>query len=341
MAHIFKHFSGKEKGILVFTHKELYNSDIVETFLSKEIKDKYFIGCHYGWYMPNTTPKKYIDFHMGKKSTVSFDSKVFRIPLNSRNFTEKIFSNWNQSRYWDIASISHGNQNKKVDKILEQARRLYDLKKEYKILLILTANTKEEELKKHIAFYHENFSKKEKELFTLMVPSPVASRLGFSRSQIAHFLNSSKVLTLFSKTEGESRIISEGLLCGNIVVADKNLRGGGLDYLDNKNSALFEDIDLAYLSWISAVEEFPVFEYNQNKLYQQLHETQSIKTLKDYFNKLYVKHGMRFDYKLINTDNLNFRLPAHDDSVPWVSYDRYTSDIFSKEQFMAFVGELK
>jgi hypothetical protein len=63
--------------------------------------------------------------------------------------------------------------------------------------------------------------------------------------------------------------------------------------------------------------------------------------------EFYASKGLKFDEELINTDNLNRRLPAHfydPQSVPWASELKYrfkTTDITNVFMLQSFLKELK
>ena len=61
------------------------------------------------------------------------------------------------------------------------------------------------------------------------------------------------------------------------------------------------------------------------------------------FHKLYVANGEKFDNVLINTDNLNLRLPGHYLDVPWNTPDGngITADIVSDKQLDIFMNNLE
>lgn len=82
MAHIFKHPNKSNKGIIIFTHKELQlfnlkvNLRLIQnpfrivttysTFKRKisKIREKYFIVFHWGFYSENQTSPEWVDFHL-------------------------------------------------------------------------------------------------------------------------------------------------------------------------------------------------------------------------------------------------------------------------------------
>jgi glycosyltransferase involved in cell wall biosynthesis len=187
------------------------------------------------------------------------------------------------------------------------------------------------------------FNRKERESFTLMRLSAELGFLGISPATIAHFYKSSKAFCLLSSAEGESRVIHEALLCGLPVVCYSGLLGGGRDYLDDTNSAQFDDYSKIHLSLLDAAQKAgSKLVVDTDRLSGELSEIKTIPKLKQLFEEMYNKDGNEFDGELTNTDELNLRLPAHYLEVPWnvESGNGVTADIISKEQMTIFIKEL-
>ena len=85
-------------------------------------------------------------------------------------------------------------------------------------------------------------SETERQNITLTLLSPLGNPFPLSEQAISDFMNLSKVFTLFSDKEGESRVVSEALLCGLPVVVKKDILGGATDYLNIQNSKLFTSL---------------------------------------------------------------------------------------------------
>ena len=376
MAHIFKYPKNGNKGIIVFTHKELIAYEYLWFITSRReylfnalqfynipfklfkqwnikkkiqtLKKYYFIGIHYGWLMKNPKIPQWVDFHLAKKSTLILDdyNNHFLIPLSSRNFTPTIMKNKNLPKYWDIVIVAKNIKHKNLDVFLKTIRKIYDLGYKYKILIISSSNKGEEKSKAFannlFDIYFDDFSYEERENITLL---KLDWRLGFQGlhySTISHLLNQSKIFAFFTKIEGVAKALQEALLCGLPIVAYKGLAGGGgADYLNEKNSILFDDFDKAHLSLIEAVENYDKFEVNTDELAKELYDVYSIEKFKKYMDVLYKKHNQIFDGELINTDHLNRRLPAHfyDKNLGWCDDKKYrytTTDVVSLYEFNRF-----
>ena len=344
MAHIFKH-SSEGKGIIVFTHKEIGRAETVASTL----REKYFLGIHYGSAANLFTHSQpWQDFCMGAKSTVSFgNTEPFRIPFNSRAFTPEYFvQNKETTKYWDIINVSRNANVKKLNEFLKAIRKLYDQGKMYNVLLVVPSADNEKpnsHFTNIVEVYGELFSEKEREHFTLMRLSKELGFLGISPKTIAHFYNSSKVFCLLSDAEGESRVIHEALLCGLPVVVFAGLLGGGRDYLDKSNSVQFTHYNDVYLALQAAVEGSEGhLKVNTERLSEELSELKTVPRLKGMFGDLYSMHNEKFDNELINTDNLNLRLPGHYLDVPWNTPDGngITADVVSDKQLNIFIENL-
>ena len=372
MAHIFKYPNEDTKGIIIFTHKEVayftkfwkktrydwFNNiqgkilpaDQLKPTFSRHfnaIKEKYFIGMHFGWHHENYPTLPFIDFYMGGKGTVTFQNpeNIFFIPLNSRSFSSSLFSKQNSyKKYWDIICVSNNSKFKNLGLFLKTVRKLYDHGKKYKVLLLVTSKKNETPERFYIQLeddYHSLFSSSERELFTLMKLSPTLSFTGLPQSTLSHFYAESKVFTLFSNKEGESRVISEALLSGLMVVVKNDLQGGGRDLLDDSNSIQFSEYHNAYQTLIEAVEHYKDYNIPSEEVKKITQESYTVPLLKSYFKKLYHTHDQHFDGELINCDRLAFRLPAHEPSVPWNAGRLRSADIVNKKLFKIFLKHLQ
>jgi len=370
MAHIFKHPSTSNKGIIIFTHKEIkffskgfkktrfgfFNSIVDRIYKNKDYKkyfkskltklsENYFLGIHYGWEHSNETAYPLIDFYMAGEGTVTFakNHDVFSIPLCSRNFMSKNFQPADNKKFWDIVCVSRAANFKNLDKLLHAVKKIYESGQNYKVLLIVPPSHSEKNVYVNLmADYMSMFDTKEKQLFTIIKLSKEMSFLGMPQDSLIHFYQSSKVFTLFSRLEGESRVISEALLCGLKVVAFKGLRGGGLDYLNQGNSFLFDSYETAETTLISAVKDFD--QGNRAKLtdnQEELKEVNSLHKIKSAFKKLYKEHDLEFDEVLTNTNRLDLRLPGHYHDVSWSRGINTTADILTEAQFDKFYDTVK
>jgi len=312
-----------------------------------KIRRHYFIGVHIGANPAVISRYDNCDFYFASNQ---FDMKeikhVLKIPLVSRNFIPKCFYNRRQEKYWDILCVARNIKVKNLDLFLKSIRKIYDLGYDFKVLLISPENRDQDQDPKKFYIslmndYYKLFSDNERQNFSILRLSSEIGFPGLSSEVMSQFYNSSKIFSLFSNAEGGSKVISEALLCGLPVVVKDDLEGGGRDFLSKDNSILFSSFENAYESLIQAVENFNLFNIENETLCQNLSEEFSVEKLKEYFKKLFEENGQTFDGKLINTDRLNFRIPAHlNENIPWAR-DRFsTADIFSHIQLKIFMKNL-
>ncbi|WP_417441804.1 glycosyltransferase [Idiomarina sp.] len=375
MAHIFKKATENQKGIVVFTHKELSYFEgklpswkaLIKTpksycgkflkkiFQSREIRKKllsikqdYYIGVHWGFHSENIETPPWVDFHMSAPGTCTFKGSPFVIPLSSANFTPKVMRNENKEKYWDLICVAKNDNKKKYYELLRAIRKIYDLGYSYKIIFVVASNKNEPNnayYTKLLKDYYENFSAQERESFTIIKTHPDTGFQGFSYTFLSHLYNESKVFTIFSQKEGECRVIKEAQLCGLPIVVKSDMEGGGRDYLNEKNSVMFDEYHEAHNAIIKAVESYQDYVVDYESIEWDLGEESSTKKLKSYLYELYKKDGKCFDYDLINTDNLNRRLPAHffDESILWAKSPKFrfsTTDIVNKGMFYKLLKAL-
>lgn len=376
MAHIFKEPTENKKGIIIFTHKEfssfnrklkIKKSDLFKpsqllkresakfslehSFKRKirQISKSYYIGIHWGAYSNDVTSPKWVDFHMTAKGTTTFVNNPYIVPLNSANFTPEVMRNEDKVKYWDIICVAKNHKVKKYLELMREIRKIYDLGYNYKILFVVASNLEEYKNSYYTNIlndYYNIFSAKERESFTIIKTHPEIGFQGFSYTFLSHLYNQSKVFTIFSQREGECRVVKEAQLCGLPIVVKSDLEGGGRDYLNNKNSIYFDEYEKAHEALIYAVENFKIFKTNSVALKEEIGETASILKLHDFFKVLYEKNGEVYDEILVNTDNLNRRLPAHyfDDTISWANEDSFrfsTTDIVNRNMFNKFCSALK
>ena len=372
MAHLFKQPSQNNKGIIIFTHKEMkyffrpgkplsrkkpatYVPFVLDYFYSRnkkypyfekalaELRRRYLIGVHFGWHHTEFPELQYADFLMASQGTIDFQppAHCFHIPLNSRNFISERFADLDYNhKFWDIICVARAAKFKNLDLLLKAVKRLNKKTGKYhKVLLIIPPNVSEDTSKFYTTIindYYNWFDEEERNHITIMKLSKDLSFLGMPQNSLTHFYNSSKIFTLFSEKEGESRVIAEALLCGCPVVVKSDLEGGGRDFLNENNSVYFDDFDKAHLAFEEALNNYETLKQSTTDLKNILRDDFTIPMLKQYFSEIYTQHNMTFDGELLNLDYLDRRLPAHTHSVPW-NINRFGSaDILSIEQFEIF-----
>ena len=357
MAHIFKKKTNT-KGILIYTHKELeavrWHDDVSKgiPLLHQDIVDNYHIGIHHGS-IPRTfhNVDNRISFAMASPGQTASEMSAPRvqIPMNSRNFLPNFFKSTGGEKIWDILNISRNMPLKRLDVFMRAIRELYNQQKFLTVLLVVPSEYDEinnpSSWPQIMDYYENNFSAKERDLFTFIKLSPEYSGQGISLSAIAHFYKSSKVFTLLSDIEGESRVIHEALACGLPVVCYSGLSGGGRDYLNDLNSVQFDDYGNLATALENAVKKTDqkLLTVDTESIRNNMCSEKTIPVFINYINRLYALDGNIVNQtELINTDYLHLRLPSHFLDVPW--YDqgvyKYGADILTNKQYMTLRKEL-
>jgi len=347
MAHIFKHPSDNQHGIVVISHQEAYRGIDQYGDIIDQIKNKrYFIGVHYGGFSNGAPYPDFADFFMGRRSVTDISNRyphAFEIPIVSSNFTSTVFKKDPAvKKYWDIINVSRAGNVKRLDIFFEQIKHIYNQGHPYKVLLICPKRHEETPQDHFINIedvYYNMFTKDERQLFTLMRLDENLEFKGLSKTQLSYFYQASKVSTLFSMCEGSPGVIGESLLCQVPVVVHGSQMGSGRDFCNDHNSVYWHQDHLAHQALINAVENYDKFVFDMGVISDNYREDYGLTKLKDYFSALYQKHGQTFDGELINTDDLVSRLPSHYTDLPWVDTRLYNGHMVTREQFETFARE--
>ena len=350
MAHIFKNAIHNQNGIVVISHIEANIASEKYMDIIDRIKNQgNFIAIHYGGFSYGATYPEFADFFMGKPSVTDIAqrySDAFEIPVVSSNFTSTVFKKDPEvKKYWDIINISRSGNVKRLDVFFREIKKIYDSGKNYKILLVC-AKRNEEQLHPQGHFlniedvYYDMFTDRERQLFTLMRLDESLEFKGLSKTQLSYIYQASKVSTLFSMCEGSPGVIAESLLSEVPVVVHGNQMGSGRDLLNESNSRQWYDDNEAHKSLIDAVENYDKFTFDMEAIHYNYREDKGLERVREYFVKLYEKHGQVFDGNLIHTNDLVSRLPSHYTSLPWLKSRLYNGHITEREQFETLYTEI-
>ena len=322
MATIIKKNDSGSKGILSFTHKErrLLDNPISNFFLKKkllELKKNYFFSMHWGWYHENHKDIPFIDFHLAGKGTLSFKNKENNKVLDfcNRNFIDKIFKKKELKKIFDIICITRPVKFKNIDKIFLSAKKIFKKKKFIKFLIVFPIISLKS-LKKKKEFYntifedYERIFNEEEKKYVVLMPLYVEKQFPLSKDEICNLLNLSKIFLLPVEKEGASRVIHEALLCGLPVITCKNLKGGGLDYLNKANSLLIENFESMDETILKVYENLDKYNFNANKLREELSEEHQIRKFKIELENFYYQKNEKW---IDNCDfvNLDRKLDSH------------------------------
>ncbi len=357
MAHIFKHPENNNKGIIVLTHKEVNN--VLPVLIKKNIEKKYFIGVHYGSCQGHVRLNHNISFILGSNKQATFiGHQPKKINLLSRNFTPKVFYlDKEEEKHWDVITVARAIKIKNLKLFLKSVRHIYDSGRKIKVLLVIPTveleNTPEQAPRYDrdiVSFAKQLFTYDELKNITILRLSQELGMMGIPSETISLLMRKSKVFSLLSPSEGGSKVVSESICSGLINVLWKGITGGALEYLTKNNSVLVDSLSVESVSRgiIDAIKKSDVTysskEYLEEyaEIVKYLREDYTIDKLKKEFYDMYKEKGQFFDGNLINTDDLNFRLPGHFHQVKWSSGGNgQTADIISQNQVNIFLENLK
>jgi glycosyltransferase involved in cell wall biosynthesis len=354
MALLLKPARDGEKGIIVFTHKEV---DLGSVSMRKDervlerlrkLSDRYFFGVHIGGAVPVYNVFDALDFYMAPESTrfvrpttlagktlFSRKADVLHIPLCARSFLPADFGTEPAHKQFDIIMIARAAVNKHLDRFFAAMKRIYSLGKEYKVLLICAdPNVHSEGAVDVAALYYGTLSPRERELFSMAYLSSRMSMFPLPSATISFLLRSSKVCALFSIAEGDSRNIHEALMADIPVVVCRNMTGGARDHLDETNSVQFEGFDDAHEALIEAVERHASFRGIRAKIEPLCSEAHSIPRLEDYLEGLFNSRGQAYTRGRLHSANLSLTLAAHTrERTP----DGKTEDLLEPSRMLAWL----
>ena len=351
MSFILKKPQGKSKGILIFTHKEIlwvFNENALLRRLLFTVKNLYLIGLHWGHYHENVGEIIGLDFHLAGPGTLKLKEgvKARRIDFCSRNFAPSCFkSNENQKKFWDIITIGRPIRLKNLREFFESIRICYDQGRNYRVLAICPCmkdlESNPNNYQELVGDYHKMFSDEEREKFQLMLLDRSHYPFPLSAETLAYFYSSSRLFTLFSDQEGESRVISEALLCGLPVVVKAHLRGGGRDFLDHSNSILFDGSPAgASNAFTEVLENYTKWNLDNSILRKNLSEDYSTQSLVEELQKVYNDMELPFEGEM-DLKALDRKLPSHILTLPPSLRLAGTNDLKSSwaaAQFLAILA---
>ncbi|WP_338729857.1 hypothetical protein [Haladaptatus sp. DJG-WS-42] len=348
MVSLLKQPVGNSKGILVFTHKERqFLLDPIPPLQRKfqSIKEAYLVGMHWGHFAEDVGPTPFVDFHLAGQGTVSFTDEVDVPVLNycSRNFVPEYFTPSNKEAKWDIVTIAPPTRLKHLSELLNVVRETRDQGVDLTALFICPRPKSLQSRKwdhKFIETCENDLSKSEREAIKIIWPLrtddeiyPIPHRI------IPYFFNIANSFALFSEQEGESRVISEALMTGTPVIARSNLKGGGLDYLDNSNSLLFSSTEEAIEIFTKISNNPNEYAFDPDYLRDELYAPQSSKHFQAEVERVFNHYDIPYEGTLEN-EQLAFLLPGHALTLPTDLRASGVNDLRSQVAAVKFCEEV-
>ncbi len=339
MAHLLKR-PCKEKGIIIFTHKEwsFFQTNEKANSLISSLKRNYYLGYNSGAYSKKTILDNNVDFHLGHSSFVNISNpeECEMIPLYDGNFISKEFRNLDyKQKYFDIASIST------MSKLKRNRELLFAIKKSKiklkSLFIILTSDFdnsiyQDFKLKKIV----ENlFNEEEKERITFIKLSKDLAPSGLSRSSINWFLNQTKLFYAGSDYEGGNRASKEAILAGAKVIYYKYTKSGIPIGLSRENSFSFSSYDKINETIVGALKNYKPYK-TKDEDYLKFSSKYALDKIRPFALKYFDNPDIIS--KIINYDNLSVDLPAHNLSVPWFIKNSMSSDLMTIKQIKIFLN---
>jgi glycosyltransferase involved in cell wall biosynthesis len=344
---------GASPGLLVFTHKErrffLDAPPVVESRL-RRLRDRYVVGMQWGRYHEGVGETPFVDFHLACPGTVRFreDAEVRRIPMCSRDFTPPRFRPMDVPKRWDVLAVGHPIRDKRMSELLDVVRMTLDSGVDLSVLLICAIPDSPDRLggywdTEFFEKYRREFSREERT--EIHLAAPVEAEFGdrplhpIPNEVFPYLYNASRGFALFSREEGQSKVIHEALLCGTPVVVHEALRGGGRDYLDERNSVQFGSLEEARDAFAELAEDGEAHAFDPSYLRPKLAADRTAPKLENEIESVYEELGHEYRGEMEKTD-LAFKLGGHTLTLRPELRSGNTNDLPSRRALVTYVDEL-
>lgn len=338
-------------GLLMFTHKERpYFLDPPEPLARRlvALKERYVLGMQWGAYHADVGETPYVDVQMACPGTVDWapgaDPRL--IEMCSRDFTPGRFRPMDVPQQWDVFSVGHPITIKRYSELLDVVRECFDRGIDLDVLLVCAVPEPPDDLNGYwdtefFEKYEADFTDAEREHIDLGVP--VEASFGdrplhpIPNEVFPYLYNAARGFALFSREEGQSKVVHEALCCGTPVVVHEELKGGGRDKLDETNSLQFGDVDEAADAFCAlAAGDAPAFD--PGPLRRELVEEFTAPVFEERVREVYADLGRPYAGDLETTD-LAFKLGSHTVTLPESMRSGNTNDLRSREAFVRFVDD--
>ena len=239
-------------GVVVFSHRELPILAALDRIGNQDwdslVKES-LIAVHFGFRHVWASLPRSVDVVLGGEGTLPrwITGARGRTNYCSRDFVGSHFGSQAQARPWDYISVSRVAKNKRNDREIKVLAELVVSHPNRSFCVILPApplghparneyDEVVEEYRKLGFIFNDTESR-----LTVLKGDESSYPRNLSRLEVATLMRSARIYAHWADREGQSRTISEALRSGCFVLADRGLVGGGLDYLEPKNSELFRN----------------------------------------------------------------------------------------------------
>ena len=243
MATVLERARGGQRGLIVLTHKEIFllehgkltkgsrrsiTSPNLARFARKvmsRIRDDYLVGAHIGGKISPDHPVfsgSFQDFTMATPLQWRASNAHPVVPLVSAFFIPKTFSKYTRRRRsWDLIHVATDGPGKNWDRFVSIAAQLISQQPHLRILTVSTHGS--EKSQSHL---RSKFEKIKSEIsgglhhISLLTKN---GERGLPAAVMANLLGDSKVICLFSQSEGTPKIITEAMMAGCFPVVYEDL----------------------------------------------------------------------------------------------------------------------
>ena len=328
MATVLEHARGGQRGLIVLTHKEVFllehgrltkgsrrsiaspNLARVARKVLSRIRDDYVVGAHIGGKISSDHPVfsgSFQDFTMATPLQWRASDAHPVVPLVSAFFIPKTFSEYNRRRRsWDLLHVATDGAGKNWDRFISVTADLLSKQPGLRVLAVSTHGCEKSEwlLRSRLREIKSGISHGLHHISLV----PKNGEKGLPAAVMANLLGDSKVICLFSQSEGTPKIITEAMMAGcfPIVYEDLLRTCSFLPDLDNDKNTMKETNELERIT--SAITEFSeeisnaVREVAQSKF----ELTKNVQSLETFLRDLTGQ-----DWDLPRHEDLRLRLPAH------------------------------
>lgn len=336
--HILLEKTKAYKGILIITHNEFKH---IKKYI-KEITTSYYIILHLQWSMDPPRDKNISIYMVPTEycktekdipyTVVHLTDKIFNYSTDIVSVNQKLINILEKYNIENTLKIKDGRMIdflyigrccgiKKTLDVLEYFKFLS--KKGYIVCMIILKQSKNDE-------YYKKFKK----LFggnILLIDTHDMNIendefLGLPMSDISLFYRSSKIYIHACEDEGSSRAIHEAICSGCYLMCKKNMKGGGLNELSERNSTLY-----LHHNFYSKVEEA----IDKSKKYicseEDVKKCSEIFTLDIFLDKIYRKLEYKIPFEEFkchcDVEKIQLKFPGHYFKVRWYIPGSITASI--------------
>ena len=304
-----------QKGFLFLRNDEAVLISKLGDKIIAKIKDNFHVLAMYSSYSYNQKPLELVDIYLAPYSGVKWIIQPKHVlDIATRNFMENEDFEYNEVKtIYDFAYISNLAVLKKNIEWVQNLQALINIRPDISSINIIPIPDGEFLLFKRLKLILSRFPIKfsERHLFLFLKRHPLACLYPLPYNMVRNFLRQSKIFVHTSFIEGECRVITEALAAGCFIVANKELLGAGLDFLNEENSLLFRSYDdlLPTLQKALMIQNSRL--KNNIQFKNKLLKSNSIKFILDYMQQNNFDFDKEYIFSKLSNIDLKYALAGH------------------------------